>query len=270
MSGAVIEQVKAISEDTSIPLLSATKQIQSILLEAGLAYRQKMLASCVLVHPSHRSKLGLNPYNVHRNGRMIMQIGCDERQLQNAVLFEISRDATTKAKQIAVNQKLIELSGGLLAPLTGMERGLSVGCGHFTAFVRAAQAGCHTHELGIANSDKRIYFSKLRRDTTFAKLLDEGWEWFVISESVEELLPGLPNFFQRALNATNSAASDASELEVASAIAEFYEMGRKSGEAPAWDTCIQAAFACNPFCAPYAQVLAEFSRKFGGGTDPRS
>ena len=93
-----------------------------------------------------------------------MQIGCDERQLQNAVLFEISRDATTKAKQIAVNQNLIELSGGLLAPLTGMERGLSVGCGHFTAFVRAAQAGCHTHELGIADSDERIYFIKLRRD----------------------------------------------------------------------------------------------------------
>ena len=102
-----------------------------------------MLASCVLVRPSNRSKLGLNPYNVHRNGRMIMQIGCDERQRQNAVLFEISRDVTTKAKQIAVNQNLIELSGGLLAPLTGMERGLSVGCGYFTTFVRAAQA--HTN-----------------------------------------------------------------------------------------------------------------------------
>ena len=80
-----------------------------------------------------------------------------------------------------------------------------------------------------------------------------------------ELLPGLPDFFQRALNANNTVASDASELEVASAIAEFYEMGRKSGEAPAWDTCIPAAIAGNPFCAPYAQVLAEFSRKFCGG-----
>ena len=77
--------------------------------------------------------------------------------------------------------------------------GLSVGCGHFTAFVRAAQAGCHTNELGIADSDKRIYLSKLRRDTTLAKLLDEGWEWFVILESVEELLPGLPDFFHRGI-----------------------------------------------------------------------
>ena len=72
---------------------------------------------------------------------------------------------------------------------------------------------------------------------------DEGWEWTVFVAEVEEECPALPDLLQRGLNATNTLATDQSELEVASSIAEFMELG---GGVATWAACTEAATAGNP------------------------
>ena len=53
---------------------------------------------------------------------------------------------TKNDQQLALNKTLVEQSGGLLAPLSGKERFVSVGTSHTCAFFRAAQANCKPPE----------------------------------------------------------------------------------------------------------------------------
>ena len=143
---------------------------------------------------------------------MIASVGCDEKQLHTAVAFELSRDPAKRKAQVAVDAKLVNLAQDLLAPVNGLERIISVGCGHFAAFVRAVLAGCQTTSPTLVDNENgtRIHVSKLRTDPVFARCMDEGWLWVVISEAVEAELSALPDYIQRALNASNTVASESS------------------------------------------------------------
>ena len=45
-------------------------------------------------------------------------------------------------------------------------------------------------------------------------MLTHGYDWTIIRHSATQRIPRLPHFLQQALNATNSAAAEQSELEV--------------------------------------------------------
>ena len=100
----------------------------------------------MVVHPKNRGGLGLNAFNVDENGVVIMTIGCDADALRKSVCWEMPVDPEARAKVIKFNEKLIELSNGLLAQLTGSERYQTTSTSHTTAFCRAVKAGCKTPE----------------------------------------------------------------------------------------------------------------------------
>ena len=52
-------------------------------------------------------------------------------------------------------------------------------------------------------------------------LIQNGWEWVVLSPLVEEEWPILPGIFQSALNTSNAIAKAANELEVVANLEEL-------------------------------------------------
>ena len=121
-------------------ILQKWHMIKNVFLKAKIAYYLILHTSYIMTHPKNRGGLGLNAHNVHINGNTIRSVGADSSELARATCFELSHDEATRSKQLKFNKDLTDSSGGLLAPITGEERYLSVGCGHTAAFCRAANA----------------------------------------------------------------------------------------------------------------------------------
>ena len=96
-------------------------------------------------------------------------------------------------------------------------------------------------------------------------MLDEGWQFVVIPAFVEELYPSLPKLGQQALNASNNVATETSELETASTIADFAMRMAIEGQALTYDTCVDAARASMPPCEAYIDTIGEYVSHFSGG-----
>ena len=235
-------------------------------LKANHLVQTLVLKPCqILVHPDNRSTLKLNSFNMHRLGAKIKSVGASHEELAGAVCIEMATNAEARSKQLLSNKKLAEISNGYICEVLGSEKYLSVGGSHMAGFCRAAIHGCKTSEHSIRDDGGRVDLHKIKADPVFADILDKGWEWLVVSASVEETFPRIADFMQRALNSTNSIASDASELEVMSSIAQFAANQEKAGEPINWDACSSAACASNPPCADYGYILARFAQDYGGG-----
>ena len=85
-----------------------------------------------------------NAFDVHRKGSTMLKIGVQLSKLNEAVAFGISFDPCKRLKQLDLNKGLVESSQGMLAPVTGSERFLTVGSSHTVAFCRAVNSGCRT------------------------------------------------------------------------------------------------------------------------------
>ena len=219
-----------------------------------------------LVHPDNRSKLGVNPYNAHRVGANIKKVGADLVLLKKATCFEISPMIPMKLKQFQFNRSLVKQSGGMLAPVSGTERFLSVACGHTVQFCKAALAGCVTPQSSLADATGHLNVQAIASgDKDFQTMLEKGWSWTVVPWPVEATWPSMPDLAQRALNAANSVASQASELEVAASIAEFAAMELAVNGSIDWGRCGTAAVAGLPPCTDYVTTLVEYVRLYGGG-----
>jgi hypothetical protein len=263
----VQEKVNALMVNSLLGPLTKWSTIADVLLEHKLAYKVEHVCCTDLgVHPENRAKLGVNAFNCHRVGSYVKQVGADFAELANATAFELSPVPHVREKQLGFNKKLVEHSGGMLAPMTGGERYLTVSCGHTAAFCKAVLAGCRTPQPSLANSDGILNLDHVAKgDAKLRSMIRDGWSWLVVSWQVEAVFPELADLAQRALNASNSVASQSSELEVASSIAEFASLQAAQGKID-WDSCIAAAGATAPPCKPYIHIIAEYTKKFGGGT----
>jgi hypothetical protein len=150
---------------------------------------------------------------------------------------------------------LIQNSEELLAPLAGSERFLTVSCGHTAAYFRAVLANAKTPEGGTLSA------TTSNDDMVFHSLLEKGWQWVIITAAVELQFPRLPFIAQQALNASNNASSQMSELEVACTLAEHVMHGLS------WQETEKAVLTCNPPCAEYILTISRYVQKFGGGSD---
>lgn len=155
---------------------------------------------------------------------------------------------------------------GLLAPLNGSERYLSVACGHTAAFFRAALHACRTPQASIADSSGVLSVQALsRNDPELEALFQRGWAWTVLPWQVESTWPRLPDLAQRALNASNSVATLSSELETASTIAEFAAMQAAMGQDVDWTKCADATAQSAPQSREYVEVITTYVKLYGGG-----
>ncbi|CAE7458044.1 unnamed protein product [Symbiodinium sp. CCMP2592] len=140
--------------------------------------------------------------------------GFDKSYLHSSC-FQLSENPDLRARQVAFNQKQVEQAAGLLAPVNGTERYLSVSSGHTTQFLKALWAGCRTSEGSLATNgflSKEVLCGK---DPVLREVMLHGWSWVIVSWAVEECYPDLPKLAERALNSSNSAFQAQSELELA-------------------------------------------------------
>ena len=121
----------------ALPPATAWQDIKDTLIEERIARVATVKPGLVLVHMQNRGGLGVNPFNVHRNGAKIKSNGVVTEELEKAVVIEISPSPTVAAKQHAFNVDLILRSKGLLAPMNGSEIYLSLGSGHTIKFLSA-------------------------------------------------------------------------------------------------------------------------------------
>ena len=122
--------------------VTANEQLQSLLdclRKHNLLYRIDCIHSQhFLVHKANRGGLLLSPHNVHRNAGRIHLCGADTKQLTNALAIELGATGELREQHVAKNKVLAERAAGLLAPITGSERYVTLGCGHTAAFCKQA------------------------------------------------------------------------------------------------------------------------------------
>ena len=209
----------------------------------------------------NRDGSGINPTEAHETLSTIVEIGCDPEHLRKATCFELNNDPNTAMFQKLFNETLVDRSEKKLAPLTGHEKFLTVACSHFTASLRAAAHGCPTPCKNLQGTDGTINKLALcKADPEFEALFEEGWEWTVLSSSVEVQWPELPDLAQKALNAEHSTYNKCSELQVMCAIA--HKLG--TNDLPK-EGIIKMIMASKPACHEYLGDLYEYVVQFGGG-----
>jgi hypothetical protein len=258
-------KVQSILDDVSKPIISGLMEITSLTRDMNLSYKAIINVDDILCSSANRAGLGLNPYNCHRNGAKIMQVGCDPKQLTNAVSIEMPSDPKRRQFEFNFNAKLHEIGQGLLAQPSGAERFISLGCCHFTGFARAVKAGCRTSEASIKNADGKINVAKIRNDKEMAAVLDNGFENTVFKDAAIVVWPRLADYAQRALNAMHSVASLSTEMEVSSAIGEFAERYEGTLTTDDWKVCAAAAVSGTEQCAEYVDALVTLNQIYGGG-----
>lgn len=265
---ALVDKVEEVlAQDATVGPITKWSSVLSLLTDAKVAYEvQEVSPSLILVHPDNRSKLGVNPFNAHRVGAYIKRVGGDLRLLAGATAFELSALEPLRSQQVAFNKRLVERSSGMLAPVSGGERYLSVGCGHTAQFAKAVLAQCRTPQASLQDATGRLNLQHIAQgDPALLSMCSKGWTWVILPWQVEATWPSLPDLAQRALNASNAVASQASELETACAIAEFAQMHRAAGAEADWQSCVAAAAASMPPCVDYIGVLGKYVRLYGGG-----
>ena len=132
------------ADGTGTPILTVALEFLDFCEKNNLMYKDVLHSKFVLCHPKNRGSLGLNPYNCHLNLASVYRVGANPAELHGAVAIEISAKRGAKECEIRSNEQFVRLAGGLLAPLSGAERVLSVGCGHMAGACRAANAACRT------------------------------------------------------------------------------------------------------------------------------
>ena len=218
----------------------------------------------IMCHTANRGSLGLNGYNVHRNGHEVDKIGVDMKELGKARRFEVCPLEPTKSAQVNFNARIVEKTKGLLADLSGSETKLSVGTGHYTAWVRAIRAGCRTPFKVMADSNGRLSADRFRnKDSRMRICLDVGWSWRILCWQVEVAWPGLPDLAQRALNSSHSVSSRSTELEVMVSLAEGSKEHKYDAE---FEELVDAVALSGVPCAPYCRSVGKLAMQIGGGT----
>ena len=179
----LVEKVQTLIKkgcESKSAVVTAYTDIMKVLEDAGIVKTQVIHTKEVLCHPRNRGGLMLNAFKAHRTGFRIMCVGASRAELHGACVFEMSPfPAAAKAQQEA-NLRLISNSKGLLAPMTGRERFLTVGAGHVTAFCRAANHGCTTQVAKLADERSCINVNCILRDPEFAVMLNEGFAYKVL------------------------------------------------------------------------------------------
>ena len=176
----LVSDIQKILDDTDGPPLVRVQEIMNLAIKHGVGHYLELDCSVFLTHPSNRCDLMLDWMRMHRNGASIKAAGACDAKLGESVCFELSPVPKLREAQLAKNQELIDSAGGHIAPITGAERYLHVGCSHFTQFCKAAKAGVKTHIEELQDGNGCLSTQVLEKgDPFFAGLLSGGWKWYV-------------------------------------------------------------------------------------------
>ena len=224
-------------------------------------YMEEVHPRFFMVHVANRDYLMMNPKNAHVRGAQIKASGADLGQLTNAYCIELPESGPRRDEHIQKNNLLIKQAEGLLAPLNGDERYVTVGCGHTSQFCKTADAGGITSEPSLQRIDsEKIDKQALCSNTNFGIMINRGWKWAVVKAIVDVNHPRFAEIAQGALNVRNHSSSSMGELEVCMTLAKRSSADGRS----------EAVNLIERLCAPckgYASVLLDYVVNFGGGNE---
>jgi hypothetical protein len=250
---ALTEQIDKVLASTQ-GSLSKWNAIQDLLLKHKVAYTlESVRCDEFVVHPANRGGLGINPHECHRIGQSIKRTGADLSLLSKAVAFELPNFEPQLEPVLDFNKNLVALSKGLLGPVSGNERYMTVSCGHTTQFIKALLSRCVTTDGSTLGPE----FAG--SDLIFQQMIKKGWSWTILPYTVQTKYPKLPFLAQQALNSTNNSSNQISELEAAVSLHEFVSCGMS------WDAAKEAVGSSNPPCLGYLDAVVKYTQKFSGG-----
>lgn len=269
MDARVVVQVLDTMNE-AIPINLKWTKIRTILSNHGLCWTSKEKPSSFGCHPSNRGGMMLSPHDVHAKGSAIISLGADTTKIQASVAFEMATEPLEKAKQLQANHDLVASSQGKLANISGQERYLTCGSSHLTAFCRAVQAQCHTEDEWLSTlSNGHLSLDAIvahGQDHVFRDMVTNGWNWTIISHSVEKAIPELPVLVQQALNTVGAATMQPHETEVLQTVSHLYQMAAKAGSKPNLKACLDQVATSKPKCLPYLETIGYYLTKYGGGS----
>ena len=244
------------------PIIMGWKKIMAILKKEGIVKEKRLIhPKRILAHPKNRGGLMLNGFNVRANGSKVAKVGANRAELHGATVIEMSPFGATKKEQMDANIDLAAKSAGLIPPPNGEEDFLSLATSHMVCFIRCVLAALRACFTNIGDDNGNLSAELLSRDPEYEAMIKEGWEFDVIPWQCEATWPLLPEYAQRALNAANAVATDATEWEVAVNLGECFA----SMDEPNWALAESAACAGDPQCASYIGKVRLFVEKYGGG-----
>ena len=245
-----------------VPVITANEDIYQILKDQKIVRDEMVNSDEVFCHPSNRGQLGLNAYNVHKNGREIKTVGVKLSELHSASSFELCPLEPKRSEQIQFNAKLINKAQGLLSQPTGKESKLSVGGGHFAGYIRAVKAGCRTPFKDMQDSTGCLSREQLcKKDPRMKECCDGGWMQRVYPWGAEYAWPKLPDLVQRALNASHTVTSRSTELEVMVWFTE--QIKDLEADDTVVDNVLEAVQSSGPACQSYLRSVAALAKQIG-------
>ncbi|CAK9100239.1 unnamed protein product, partial [Durusdinium trenchii] len=129
----------------------------------------------------------------------------------NSLGIEIAVGPEERSKQLRANQQMIGQRKGMLAPLQGGERFLSLASSHFNQFCRALDHG-RTKADG----------TQLHMTPEIKALVESGWQWTMLKAEAAVMFPDLPAFCSMSMNAHNSNTILTNELEAMMELAALH------------------------------------------------
>ncbi|CAK9087331.1 unnamed protein product [Durusdinium trenchii] len=227
-------------------------KLEKILLsleKVGLAYKAMISPREIMCHPENRGTSMCNAHNVHLKGTQVLQSGLKKDLLPpNSLGIELAVGPDERSKQLRANQQMIGQSKGMLAPLQGGERFLSLASSHFNQFCRALDHGC-TKADG----------TQLHMTPEIKALVESGWQWTMLKAEAAVMFPDLPAFCSMSMNAHNSNTILTNELEAMMELAALHRSGMRMQDA------VQAVCQSSPSCKAYIDDCAQFMRLYSGG-----
>ena len=257
-----------LKQESAVPYNELLQNLLFCLEKHKLLDEREMCASKMLVHHKNRNGLMLSVHNAHANAATIVKVGADRSQLSNAVCIELATEGHAREINIQKNKTLVARAKGKLAPVTGEEKYLSVGCGHTAAFVKLAKVGGPTPEASLADDKGMIDVGKLKRNPEFNAMIEKGWSWKVVPAIVDHEFPNFAGIAQKALNVNNHVAQKTSELEMALSMTELVsDPTINEGEADWKSMVIEHMQDRGIPSGEYADIILEFALQYGGGKD---
>ena len=246
--------------------------IAKLLADHNISYYVEEKPEAFLTHPDNRGGLMLNHYEVHQKAATMIRVGVQLSKLTESVCFELSKVPAVRQQQLKRNADVIALADGMLASVNGSERYLTIGTSHTVAFCKAVNAQCKTipNELALSQNgvlSMAYLLTGKAPGHPLESMLARGWKWLVVPAWVEECFPSLPALWQLALNSSHAVNKAATEMEVASTIAQFYtqmKLGSNASDA-SLEKAVQAAAQSEPKCKPYLQTIGHYVRTYAGG-----
>ena len=259
----MVAELCSLKDDKNAAINTKVSQMMTLLEKHGHLYQQLLSPSQLLVHPANRCGMLINSFDAHEKGYRALSVGFDASKLTESVCFEVAKEAAAKARQVQSNAKLVAGSDNRLAPVSHLERYLTVSASHVSQFCKAVASGhCTTEQevlKGVNNGALTMDSLQSKfKDKIFEQLAYKGWTWKCITAETEQACPWMPAMFQAALNTGSMVAKVPTEVEVALSLCYWHQTHGGS---------LQQAVETTRFTMPlsYIETVSTYVCEFGGG-----